>query len=325
MSKKSKPRIKKVPLDLECLQQKRYGVVLTISMNWPQHGMAFGSVLDSFKRQASDAMKAKPEFSHCQVIVQMPPVTSLQLVIPAGPQGALPVGTESRTSDGGASAQPTPSAERENVDKAKPTPSIESTSLAEAEDLAATAAKISMGAVDHGNRVAKIAEADGLTLEAAEEEFSKSEDETVSRKVYVRAAGPAQILSYPMGERVLGGNHKIAAEVHSGDTFKLQKCRLASSGKDGRFEVIGNDDDLEWLRLRKSAGARTVLAGTIDDPEIQFMRFADLAGLPIDVDVCLTERVDRKRRELLALRVHNRTEIAEASRGRLEILEETSP
>lgn len=336
MRKQAKSNIKKRHLDLECLAANRYGVVGSTAVTWPGHPVKFSTGIHRLRQAAADLRKVQPDGSHCELVIDFSLNTVLKLVVAGTAQGSLITNIESGTASA-FSPEGVTSAEvsRSETDSDGPTdgtrqiahsaPSIEATALAEAGQIATATAKISMAAVDAGNSIARKAEERGLTLEEAVTAFEKSADELVSRRTYVRAGGAAQTITYSsLGERELGGGRKVPAELHSINTFKLRRCQLTPGGRDGSFLLTGNDDDSEWQRLTDNSSSEFLLSGDKDGLAMQLLGYALASHSMVDVDVCLSERAGTKRRKLVPLAVHNRTEIVAGARDRLEFLEENS-
>jgi len=336
MSKQLQSKIKKRPLDLQCLATNRYGVVASTTVDSPGHPVKYPVQMQRLRQAAADLRKVRPDGSHCELVIEFPTNTVLKLVVATTAQGSLLARAENELPsilppEAGTDIE----TERANTDSGvasdgarqgkRAVPSIAATALAEAEQLAAAAASISMAAVDVGHRVVDMAEKRRLTLEEAVAEFSTSPDEFVSRKTYARAGGPSQTINYStIGERVLGGGHKVSAELHSANTFKLRRCHLAPGGRDGSFLLEGKDDDPEWQRLSDLYSCEFHLGGSKDSLAMQLLGYALASNSMVDVDVCISERASTKFRKLIPLAIHNRSEIVAGARDRLEFLEESS-
>lgn len=312
MRKQNQENIKKRSLGPKGLASNHYGVVAAIETQWPTHPIKHTTAIQQMKQAFADLKRIRPEYAHSEVVIDMPSTLRFKLIVPATRQGAFDLrGSEKVSSDAS------------QVIHAAEIGTIEATALAEAEQLAAAAARVSMSAVDVGGKVVRQVERGNVSLEDAAEEFAKSLDEVVSRQTYARAAGPAQTIQFAqLGERTLGGSHIVSADLHSSDTFSLRGCRLLPGGRDGGFLLEGNPEDSEWNRLTTSHPNCNVLSGDKDGYVMQLLVFAMASDLPVDINVCLSERVRNKRRRLVPLLVHNLHEIIGCVRERLELIEE---
>lgn len=338
MHKRHQNNIKKRSLDLESLASNRYGVVAAIETQWPAHPVKHSTAIQQMKQAFADLKRIRPEIASCEVVVDLPPTLRFKLVVPSTTQGALDVNgavvSSSKTSGG----TPTEGAGANNCEHRNaainskdvrsnpnggPSRTIEATALAEAEQLAATAAIVSLSAVDVGGNVIRQVKNGNVSLEDAAKEFARSPDEKVSRHSYARAAGPAQTIRYAqLGERTLGGGHIVSADLHSSDTFSLKGCRLLPGGRDGGLYLEGNPSDPEWNRLSTSHPSCNLLSGDKGGYAMQLLGYALASNMPVDIDVCLSERIKNRRRRLVPLLVRNRSGIISGVRDRLELLEE---
>lgn len=322
MKGNQKGNAKKRPLDMECLAANRYGVVASTGVSWPGHPVKFDTAIQKLRQAAADLKRARPEGSHCEVVIDLHLDTPLKLVVAATTQGAL-VGNVDQNPNGQNIVNAIGSKEVES-DSGPRHVSIDASALAEAEQIAALTAKISIGAIDVGNSIVRKAEEHGLTLENAAQEFTRSPDENVSRKTYARAGGPTQVIRYSLGERALGGGHKVSKDICSTDTFSLRHCQLIPGGRDGGFVLRGKDSDPEWRRLTDQYPALNILVGNRNSKAMQLLGYAMSSDILVDVDVCLSERVGTQRQKLIPIIVRNYAEIITGVRDRLEILEEGS-
>ncbi len=335
MHKRHQNNTKKRSLDLESLASNRYGVVAAIETQWPAHPVKHSTAIQQMKQAFADLKRIRPEIASCEVVVDLPPTLRFKLVVPATTQGALDVGGAVVSSSETCKATPTEEAGADlrnavfgskdvrSTPNGGPSRTLEATALAEAEQLAAIAARVSLSAVDVGGNVVWQVKNGNVSLEDATKEFAKSPDEKVSRQSYARAAGPAQTIRYAqIGERTLGGGHIVSADLHSSDTFSLKGCRLLPGGRDGGLYLEGNPSDPEWNRLSTSHPNCNLLSGDKDGYAIQLLGYALASNLPVDIDVCLSERIKNRRRRLVPLLVRNRSEIIGGVRDRLELLEE---
>ncbi|MCX7176060.1 MAG: hypothetical protein NT159_19475 [Proteobacteria bacterium] len=323
---------KKRYLDQKCLTEGRYGVIMSTGVEGSGHPIMFETAIQKLRKAKGDLESSNPNLVHGEVVIDLPLNLPLILIVPATPQGDL-----ISTAEKGASEHRTADNVRhmddsgtgvggpeDRLGKATGGPStIEDTALAEAEHLAAMAAKISMAAIDVGDNMVSRAEKHGLSLEEATEELSRSPDATVSRKSYVRSTGPTQTIDYPIGgERVLGGGHKVSGDLISGENFKLRGCEVAIRGNDGSFHLMGRDDDPEWTRLKETGAAWAAVDGEEDNVAMGLLWFAFASALKVDVDVFLSEKAGTKRRRLVPVNVHNRLAIIAGARDKLLLLEE---
>ena len=328
---------KKRRLDLECLSAHRYGVIASIERKLPIHPLMPETAIQHIRQAVADLKRVRPEVADSEVILEFPHLEILRakLVVSAMQQGALDLAAEASASPTGRSAlgsdgKPLDRGAIQQVDNQEPAKgrtskairSIDETSLAEAEQLAATAARVSMAAVDIGTKVVNQAESEPVTLEAAARDLANSPDERVSRKTYGRAVGPEQSVRYAqLGERMLGGGHCIPRDLQSADSFRLSKCKVAT-GRDGALIVEGSSDDPEWLRLNKEYPACTSIIRDADISTTCMLRSALALDRPVDMDVCVSERIRNKRRTLNPLAIHNKPELISGLRGMLEQLED---
>jgi hypothetical protein len=338
MHKRHHNNTKKRTLDLESLASNRYGVVAAIETQWPAHPVKHSTAIQQMRQAFADLKRIRPEVANCEVVIDLPPTLRFKLVVPSMTQGALDINgaVVSSSKTGGATTVEDVFAnhcgDRNAVFSSKdvsstpnggPSRTLEATALAEADQLAAIAAKVSLSAVDVGGNVVRQVKNGNVSLEAAIEEFAKSPDEKVSRQSYARAAGPSQTIQYAqLGERTLGGRHIVSADLHSSDTFSLKCCRILPGGRDGGFYLEGNPNDPEWNRLSANHPNCNLLSGDKDGYVMQLLGYALASYLPVDIDICLSERIKNRRRRLVPLLVRNRSEIIGGVRDRLELLEE---
>lgn len=269
----------------------------------------------------ADIEKIRPALSHCDVIVEFSSPISFKLVVPATNQGSL---LPTKEEDTGFRIEGEANSTTNTPEACFPDPErLKATSLDEAEQIAAAAAVLSMQAVDIGNFIAARATKQAMSMEDATELFSQSPDNHVSRKIYVRARGPKRTIRYTKGEKSIGGGLQISAYSHSNETFSLRGCLVSPSDRHGILRLEGNLDDTDWLRLNKKFPGTHVLIDDKNRPAMQILLYASVAGISVDLEVCVSEKIDSRRRCLFPLRVLNQKEVISQARDRLDLLEET--
>jgi len=318
MAKKKRFFAKKRQLDLECLAKKNYAVVSTVVEEVNGSEFRYESAIQMFQQANADVKKIKPELSHCDVIVEFSGPISFKLVVPAISQGALFSGL----TEGCDNPKTTQTNSQSSTSIKAP---LEASSLQEAEQLATRSAAISMPAIDHGNALALRATKHPLSLEEAMCLLAKSPDENISRKIYVRARGPERTIRYATGSKTIGGGHQISAFLHSKDTYVLKGCRVLPTAHPEVLQIHGSPDDPEWQRLRENFPGTNSVFDEQNQPAMEFLHYASGArGMSIDVEVCISEKVDSRKRRLFPIRVLNQKDIISQARERLDFLEEIS-
>jgi hypothetical protein len=324
--KKSKYGLKR-HLDLNGLKTGQFGVVATINVEGAGHPVKFSTAIQALQQAHADLKRARPNFTHADVVIDFPSSVPLKLVVPATPQGAFPLEPRDKENfDYSHHGAPVPEIQPNMPDRVGASVNIrqlENSALAEAEQLAAAAAKISMGALDVGNDVAARLEKHGLMMEHISEELSNSPDEGVSRKICARARGPEQHVQYPAGERSIGGGRTISTESRSRNAYKLTKCSVTPADRGRMLVLESSPHDTEWQRLQEDFRGINLLGGTEGSSLMQILRYAALACVSVNLEVCVSERIESKRRRLEAVRIFNTKEIISLAHERLNFLEET--
>lgn len=329
-SQKKHPRTsKKRKFDLKCLQSNRYGVVSSTDSNFPGHPVTLSYAIQQLTQAGADLKRVCPQTAYGEVIIELPPRCKLKFAIPAMDQGALDVEGElgfsaNKNTDGDQEQASMVTNEGGSMSLGRPSRSIEETALLEARRIAETASKISMAAVDVGNQLVDRAEKHSLALEDAIEKLTESPDEKVSRNSYGRAGGQEKTIRYSaFGERTIGGNHTVAADLLSTDTFSLAGCELMRGKRTGSYRLEGRSNDPEWNRLCQHGLDKIDLFDLTETPLMELLVYALTSNHPVDIDVCLAEKVSKKQRRLAPLKIRNRCEIIARTRDRLELLEES--
>lgn len=309
---------KKRQLDLECLAKRDYAVISAFVEDVNGSEFRVESAIQILQQANADLKKTKPELSHCDVIVEFGAPISFKLVVPAMSQAAL---FSNHTEEGNA-LKTTETGDHSNAPLRAP---LEASSLQEAEQLAASSAAISMPAIDHGNELALRATKHSLSLEEAMELLAKSPDENISRKIYVRARGPERTIRYAAGSKTIGGGLKISAFLHSKDGYSLKGCRVFPTAHPDILKVQGCAEDPEWQRLRANFPGTNTVFDEQNQQAMQLLRYAASAKcLSIDVEVCISEKMDTRKRRLFPIRVLNQKAFFSQTREHLDFLEEIS-
>lgn len=329
MSKPQKRHLKnsrKRKLDLKCLESNRFGVVSSTDATFPSHAVKLSSAIAQLNQAGADLKRVCPQMAYGDVIIELPTCCKLKFVVPATDQGALDIesniGASINTITVGDQASKV-SDQDGPLSHGRPSLSIEETALVEARGIAEAASQISMAAVDVGNELVDQVERNSLALEDAVEKLAESPDERVSRNSYGRSSGQVQTIRYSaLGERTLGGNHIVAADLLSTDTFSLTRCKLMQGGRKGSYRLVGRSDDPEWIRLKHLHLDEIDLFDVKETPMMELLGYALTSNHTADVDVCLAEKVSKKLHRLAPLKIRNRSEIIARTRDRLELLEE---
>ncbi len=329
-SQKKSPRLrKKRRLDLKCLESKQYGVLSSTESNFPGHAVTLTYAIQQLKQDGADLKRVCPQSALGEVIIELPPRCKLKFAIPAQRQGALDIvgklgALSSDNTDADREQASMATDESNSISDGRPPRSIEETALLEVQRIAETAARISMAAVDVGNQLVARAEKHSIALEDAIEQLAESPDEKVSRNCYGRAGGQEKAIRYAAwGERTVGGNHTVAADLLSTDTFSLTGCKLMRGKRTGSYRLVGQPDDHEWIRLCRHDLDEADLFDLTETPLMELLGYALTSNHPVDIDVCLAEKFSKKQRRLAPLKIRNRCEIIARTRDRLELLEES--
>ncbi|MFH2089046.1 MAG: hypothetical protein ABIK82_15475 [Pseudomonadota bacterium] len=328
----SKPRKKYLrnsrmrKLDLKCLQTNRFGVVSSTDAAFPGHAVTLASAIQQLNQAGADLKRVCPQTAYGEVIIELPARCKLKLVVPATDQGSLDVARNPEHPVDAVTNEDQTSKDSDQVELSnhrEPSLPIAESSLAEAQKIAECASKISMAAVDVGNQLVDQAEASSITLEDAVAKLAESPDEKVSRNSYGRSGGQAQTIRYSaLGERTLGGNHIVAADALSTDTYSLAGCHLIQGRRNGGYILEGNSHDPEWIRLSLLQLGEIEVVDDKNTREMELLGYALTSNHTVDIDVCLAEKIRNKRRWLKPLAIHNRSEIIARTRDRLDLLEE---
>jgi hypothetical protein len=91
----------------------------------------------------------------------------------------------------------------------------------------------------------------------------------------------------------------------------------------GSYRLVGKPDDHEWIRMCHHDLDQTDLFDLAETPLMELLGYALTSHHPVDIDVCLAEKVTKKQRRLAPLKIRNRCEIIAKTRDRLELLEES--
>jgi hypothetical protein len=317
---------KKRKLDLRCLESNRFGVVSSTDATFPGHAVKLSSALQQLSQAGADLKRVCPGVAFGEVIVELPARCKLKFVIPAMDQGALDVEGDFGSSkipiyDENQASKVT--SEEAPTTRGRHSLTIEETALAEARRIAEAASRISMAAVDVGNQLVDAAEKKNLALEDAVEKLAESPDEKISRNSYGRAGGQEKTIRYSaLGERTIGGNHIVVADLLSTDTFSLHGCKLTQGKRKGSYRLEGQPDDPEWIRLKQLDLDEFDLFDLKETPAMELLGYALTSNHIVDVDVCLAEKVSKKQRRLAPLKIRNSSNIIARTRDRLELLEE---
>ncbi len=305
MTKKSRRRNRnKRPLDLLGLKNGRYAKIdhaEVESKGYPQTG-------EMFLREISQKLKVVenccPDNAPCTVIVEFDSPIRIHAVVLASPQGSLLTDTP----DGIPSAQ----------DQSK----LEETSLAEAEQIAAEAAKKIKGAIDVGVKMAEAAEQRTVPLDEAVETMAASPDERISRYAYGRTRGPKVDIKFNDSRRAVGGGKDIPSTCRSTETFEITNCHLREI-KPGQFLLESKSSNDDWLRLRAHTPGIEIVKGMLETPLIQSLQFTATAGIPVDMAVCVTEKISTEERWVEPISLKNKDEVFKQGRDWLNNLEES--
>lgn len=295
---------KKRTLDANDLRTGNYAVIA--STQWDSDGLP--SLVLPFRneiaRQLRDLKIICPSKAPYVLMVEYKGSIRISAVVPLTNQGAL----VERSTD---------------VTSPPANQTLEASAKAEAEQIATVASKISQVAIDVGNQMASKAERRILPQEQTVETLAASPDERVSRKTYTRARGPEQRIQYANGDRTIGGSRTIPTSTLSTETFGLQRCFLEITKK-GAFTLEPSDPgDDGWRRLQAHTPGIYTVKGQADSPIMQSLRCAALAGTPVDMKVCVAEKVATKFRWVEPIEIINKREIFAQARDWLNYLEET--
>jgi len=309
--------------EFEAIKSGYYAVICTALAIAPDHPVSFEYFVDLLEKVWRDLKKHNSASAGAVIVVEDMPSIHLKLVVPRKTQGALMARIEEHTVAGvGDSA--VPSAVAPLVGQVgRNTLTLEQSAMAEAEEIARAAARVSKCAIDATNKIVEKAERESLSAEAAIPVFAASPDETITRNAYCRARGAEQVISYLGDERLLGGGHAISNQLYSQATFALTQCRVAISGKNNGRYLQGSAGDTEWQRLIEwSSFVVNELEGDEASDEMFLLRLAEATNQLVDVDVCIKEKVSTKGRRLVPLHVRNRSAIMTAVKERFEVIDE---
>lgn len=309
--------------EFEAIKSGYYAVICTATAAAAGHPVSFGYVVDLLQKVWRDLKKHNSASAGAVVVVEDMPSIALKLVVPRKSQGALMVRSEEHCVAGGGDSAG-PSAVAPLVGQVgRNTLTLEESAMAEAEEIARAAARVSKGGIDVARSIVEKAERESLSAEAAIPAFAASPEETISRNAYCRARGAEQILNFLGDERLLGGGHAVSNQLYSEATFALTQCKVAISGKNNGRYLLGSAEDPEWQRLIEwSNFVVDELEGDEASDEMFLLRLAEATHQLVDVDVCIKEKVSTKGRRLVPLHVRNRSVIMTAIKERLEVIDE---
>lgn len=296
MSKHKNP---KRHLDLHGLKNGAYGVVASMKIEPSGYPVTLEAFRHAVNQCVIDLKNSCPENVPVSYIVDFPVAIRIRAVVPASQQGSL-----HPQMVGGTGVQ-----------------SIQESSVKEAEAIAAASRKISMAAIDHGNKLAQVAESRQISPADAAKILATSPDEKISRKTYGRARGPENQIDLIDGQRQVGGNRNIPATLLGETVFHLERCHLQEISP-SKFRLEKDGGDKEWRKIQSELDGSTILQGQGDSPITVSLRYAEISRSPADLSVCIAEKMATKKRWMEPIKVSNSQEIFDRSREHISHLED---
>lgn len=293
----------KRPLDLAGLKEGKIATVVDMMIPVPGFPVTTEGLQARIRQCTKDLLKACPDSAPVTVVVDWQSEIRLRCIVMALPQGAL-------------------MADGENDPFFSANNRIENSALAEAEDIAKAARQISKAAIDVGNEIANEAERRIIPLHEIAQTMANSPDETVSRYIYGRARGSEAEMRYPDGERTIGGAKDIPATTYSEETFALLQCNLREI-KPGILTMNSLVPHEGWRLLQGHTPGIGLIKGEADSPILRSLLLAANAGIPVDITVCVSEKVATGERWCTPLSIQNAHDVFAQGHEWLTFLEES--
>lgn len=293
----------KIPLDPAGLSEGRYATICEMTIPPSGHAVTPEIVHAKVRQIVNDLLNACPDRVPVDIIIDWQSDIRVRATVMALTQGALQI---SNGENGPISHQ-----------------KLEDSAVAEAEDIATEARKISQPAIDIGNMMATEAEKRSIYLDEVNQTMARSPDEFVSRSTYARARGIETDIHFPDGKlRTLGGNKVIPATTHSRETFELKQCNLKIIKSDS-LEISDVSPNTSWRQLQSSYPGLTLVKGEADSAIHNCLLIAAKAGIRVDMTVAITEKIATGGRWCSAISIQNKNELFDQSREWLEFLQDS--
>jgi len=61
--------------------------------------------------------------------------------------------------------------------------------------------------------------------------------------------------------------------------------------KPGKFHLVSDAPNDDWRRLQAHTPSTDIVKGELETPLVQSLQFTATAGIPVDMAVCITERM----------------------------------
>lgn len=312
--------------DQAYLRSGRYAVISTMKVEPAAHRMSLDSFVQLIRDQSVvlESVTLHPRDAVCVVDAKS---LEIAIVVLASSQGTI-FGGEDATSDtdkdGEAAAESNDHPRGQSAAIKWVTTGldpIEESARAGAEETARESRKRSMQSIDIGQRMAERAENEGLSLEEASAELSGSTNEKISRATYSAAQGKKQKVDFVGNNREIGGNRQIPTCAMSEQTFTLRRCYVKASPDNGRLSLQGSADDPGWVELTRIYPNTFGFQYANNDPEMRPLRLAEAMTFPVDLVVCVAERVKTGKRSFVSLQVLNFLALIGAVRVSLDQIE----
>lgn len=293
----------KRPLDLVGLKEGKYATIADMTIPVLGFPVTPEGVHAKFQQVTNDLLKTCPTGAPVSVVVEWQSEIRFRSIVMTLPQGALMTDAEN--------------------DECFPANSrIENSAFAEAEDIAKAARQISKAAIDVGNEIATDAERRIIPLHEVTQTMADSPDEAVSRYAYGRARGQGTEIRYPDSERTIGGAKVIPATTHSQETFALLQCNLREI-KPGVFSMSSLVPHEGWRLLQGHTLGIAQVKGEADSPILRSLLVAANAGIPVDMTVCISEKVATGERWCTPISIQNAHEVFAQGHEWLTFLEDS--
>lgn len=287
---------KKRPLNLMGLQLGHYAKISSSNWSPPGYPLTEASFMSKIQQYVGDLKLVSPSDAPFSVVIECRAKISFHAVIPLTQQGGLI------------------NSEGTDLDKAI---------FNDAEEIAHESGKCAIQSIDIGNQIATDVELEQSSLESMTEQLSRSQNENIARKTYARSRGPKTEIDFPTGEhRSLGGNKIVPLSAQSSQKFTIKTCYLSEINP-GRFKADFGSRDEELNRLQSNFGSIDIIHGEINSPIMQSLRIAAAAGIPVDLEVSVSEKISNRSRWIEPIKILNRAEIFSQTREWLSMLEET--
>ena len=311
----------------EILRSGRYAPISSTTIEGTTHPVTLNGFVRSIEAVHTVLEGITRRTRNAIFMVEASSSLTVTVVVPSGHQGSLFGGEETPQTehdqlvfDGSPESPAAPGTGPR--DASKKVDRIEQSAQAEAELLALEGRRISIAAIDVGNNLAIRAESEPLRIEDLPAVLSGSPSEKISRAAYSLARDTERRIRFLADNRVIGGRKQIPADLLSERIFALRGCHILASADGRRFRLRGQSDDPEWIDLIRSYPDALRLQTIDSDTAMETLRLAEATNLPIDLDVCVAERVKTGKRSITPIRVCNLAAFIAALRERLNQLEE---